>query len=77
LLSILGALGGIAVIGLFLGLLAVERNTRVLGQLAERMVQEEAGPGTTDSTVESPITSTLAPADLGPSPGTAPDLQQN
>jgi hypothetical protein len=74
LLSILGALGGIAVIGLFLGLLAVERNTRVLGQLAERMAGDEAAAVATDSKAEATASSAVPPVDAEPSPGTSPDL---
>jgi len=74
LLSILGALGAIAIIGLFLGLLAVERNTRVLGQLAERMVADEAGTVATDAAAEAAATSPAPPPEAGPGPQASPDL---
>jgi hypothetical protein len=72
LLSILGALGAIAVIGLLLGLLAVERNTRVLGELANRLADDGIPVAATPPPTE-PATALAHPADSGPPANTSPN----
>jgi len=75
LLSILGALGAIAVIGLLLGLLAVERNTRVLGELANRMATDQVPTAAVPPPTEQSQAPTH-PVDSGPPANASPTPPQ-